>query len=138
MSPIALHKKGASMDNIGTSVMPVSILVVDDEQNFLELLLKILSKRGYEVATASNGQEGIGLLKNQSFDLAIIDLRMGPIDGLSFLDEMKKRQPDTKAIMMTAYPTAETRMKSFQNGASAYFTKPMDLQALLQTIDGLV
>ncbi len=115
-----------------------SILVVDDEQNFVTLLDIVLTKRGFEVQTALNGEEALKLLQYGSFDLALIDIRMGPVDGLSLLEELKQRLPGIKIIMMTAYPTVDTRIAAFQKGALAYFTKPVDLQKLLDTVRGLL
>jgi CheY-like chemotaxis protein len=113
-----------------------SVLVVDDEQNFVSLLDWFLTKRGYDVRTARNGHEALKLVENAQSDLALIDIRMGPVDGLSLLDEMKQRMPDIRVIMMTAYPTNDSRRYAFGKGASAYFTKPIDLQELLNTIHG--
>ena len=115
-----------------------TILAVDDEQNFLTLLNMVLTKRGFEVQTALNGEEALKLLQHDSFDLALIDIRMGPVDGLSLLEELKQRLPGIKIIMMTAYPTVDTRIAAFQKGARAYFTKPVDLQKLLDTVRGLL
>jgi two-component system, NtrC family, response regulator AtoC len=119
-------------DNMG-----VPILVVDDEQNFLELLIRILGKRGFDVKTALNGTEALRLLEQDSFTLALLDIRMGPMNGIQLLEEIKERKPRIKAIMMTAYPTSETRMQAFEKGASAYLTKPVDLKELVETMNSL-
>jgi DNA-binding NtrC family response regulator len=117
--------------------MAVSILAVDDEQNLLELLITVLGKRGFKVKTALNGIEALRLLDQESFQLALLDLKMGPLNGVQLLKEIKDRRPVIKVIMMTAYPTSETRMKASENGASAYLTKPVDLQKLVDTINSL-
>lgn len=117
--------------------MAISILAVDDEQNLLELLMKVLGKRGFKVKTASDGTEALKLLDQEDFQLAIVDIKMGPVNGVQLLKEIKDRQPVTKVIMMTAYPTSETRMRASENGASAYLTKPVDLQRLVETINVL-
>ncbi len=117
--------------------MPVSILAVDDEQNLLELLITVLGKRGFKVKTALSGIEALRLLDQESFQLALLDLKMGPLNGVQLLKEIKDRRPVIKVIMMTAYPTSETRMKASENGASAYLTKPVDLQKLVDTINSL-
>src|SRR4029453_15051334 len=108
--------------------MPVSILAVDDEQNLLELLITVLGKRGFKVKTAVNGIEALGLLTQQSFHSRLFSLKMGPVNGVQLLKEIKDRRPIVKVIMMTAYPTNETRTQASANGASAYFTKPADIQ----------
>ena len=117
--------------------MPVSILAVDDEQNLLELLITVLGKRGFKVKTAVNGIEALRLLDQETFQLALLDLKMGPVNGVQLLKEIKDRRPITKVIMMTAYPTSETRTQASANGASAYLTKPVDIQKLVETINSL-
>ena len=112
-----------------------SVLVVDDELNFVILLDRVLTKKGYEVKTATNAQQALALVNQRlTFDLAIVDIRMEPMDGLSLLVELKQRLPHLKVIMLTAYPTYETRMTSVQKGASAYFTKPVELDTFLATV----
>ena len=117
--------------------MPVSILAVDDEQNLLELLITVLGKRGFKVKTALNGIEALRLLDQESFQLALLDLKMGPVNGVQLLKEIKDRRPVIKVIMMTAYPTNETRTQASANGASAYLTKPVDIQELVDTLNSL-
>ena len=117
--------------------MPISILAVDDEQNLLELLMTVLGKRGFKVKTALNGIEALRLLDQESFQLALLDLKMGPVNGVQLLKEIKDRRPIIKVIMMTAYPTSETRTQASANGASAYLTKPVDIQKLVDTINSL-
>ena len=129
------------MDNLGTvsadKAVVKSVLVVDDEENFVDLLDWFLTKRGYEVRTALNGEDALDLIEKEASDLALIDLRMGSLDGLSLLSEMKQRLPEIKVILMTAYPSIDTRREAFGKGANAFFTKPVDLQELLSAIDGL-
>ncbi len=111
------------------------VLVVDDEFNFVVLLDRVLSKKGYQVMTAGNAEEALELVDGgAAFDVAIIDIRMGPMDGLTLLGELKREQPGVKVIMLTAYPSYETRVTSIKNGASAYFTKPVELKSLLDTV----
>jgi two-component system NtrC family response regulator len=117
--------------------MAISILAVDDEQNLLELLITVLGKRGFKVKTASNGLDALKLVDQESFELAILDVKMGPVNGVQLLKEIKDRQPVTKVIMMTAYPTNETRAQASVNGASAYLTKPVDIHKLVDTINSL-
>lgn len=117
--------------------MAISILAVDDEQNLLELLLRVLGKKGFVVKTALNAPEALNLIEHESFNLALLDIKMGAMNGVRLLKQMKDRWPHIKVIMMTAYPTSETRIEAFENGASAYLTKPVDLQKLVGTIHSL-
>ena len=110
------------------------ILAVDDEENFLHLLSHTLQKEGYAVRTATDGQEAMRRLEQEQFDLALIDIRMTPIDGLAVLGDIKKRYPHTKVIMITVYPSVETRSLSLQRGAERYLIKPIEIQELKKTI----
>lgn len=118
--------------------MNTAILVVDDEQNLVNLLEMVLTKRGYQVHAALTVEDARELIGRIAFDLALIDIKIGPSDGLFLLDEIRERRPNTKAIVITAYPTRDTQLRSQQKGASAYFTKPLDMPELLRTIRGLV
>jgi DNA-binding NtrC family response regulator len=84
-----------------------------------------------------NGIEALRLLDQETFQLALLDLKMGPVNGVQLLKEIKDRRPIIKVIMMTAYPTSETRTQASANGASAYLTKPVDIQKLVDTINSL-
>jgi len=110
------------------------ILAVDDEENFLALLRRTLEKEGFEVNTALSGEEAVRLLEEGPFDLALIDIRMAPMDGFSLLEHIKRRNLDTKAIMITAYPSAQARLRSLQKKASAFLAKTVSLDELKRTI----
>jgi DNA-binding NtrC family response regulator len=112
------------------------ILVVDDEENFLSLVTKVLGKEGYEVRTAADGNQAWAWLEKESFDLALIDIRMVPIGGLSLLNQIKESHPQIRVIMITAYPTPETRDLASLKGAVAYLVKPIDINELKDTVRG--
>jgi ATP-dependent Lon protease len=115
-----------------------NILIVDDEENLLLLLEKILSKQGYQVATARNSYDALALLETRVFQLAILDIKMFPVDGVMLLGEIKSRRPKTEVIMITAYPTIDTRKECLTKGAATYLTKPVDIQELKSTVDSLL
>lgn len=115
-----------------------TILVVDDEENLLLLLERILSKQGYQVVTAQNGHDALALAEKQVFHLAILDIKMFPLDGVGLLSEIKSRYPATAVIMVTAYPTLDTRIECLKKGASTYLTKPVDIQELQSTVKSLL
>jgi DNA-binding NtrC family response regulator len=118
--------------------MDRTLLIVDDEENLLLLLERILSKEGYAVRTAPNSYQALRLLENDSFQLAILDIKMFPIDGLALLAEIKSRRPAIKVIMVTAYPTIDSRAESFRKGATSYLTKPLDIQQLKSVVRTLL
>ena len=133
VSPSALE----SQSEFSQKAVHQSVLVVDDEENYLTLLRWFLTQRGYDVCTASSVEEALYLLSDHSFKIALIDLKLGAEDGIGLLDQLIQREPDLKAIMMTAYPTVGSIKLAFDKGASRYLTKPVDLQELAETIQML-
>ena len=113
--------------------MAIPILVVDDEPNFLELMKSALGKRGFDVNTASTGPEALKLLEKELFDFALLDWKLGATNGIDLLAEIKRRQPRIRAIMVTGYPTDESRAEAKNRGAAAYLSKPVDLKDLFDT-----
>lgn len=111
-----------------------AILVVDDEENFLTLLHWFLTQKGYQVTTASSEGQARAQLDGRSFDIALLDIRLGSGDGLDLLDELTRRVPGIKVFMMTAYPTVNSIKRAFDKGALRYLTKPVDLQELAEAL----
>lgn len=115
-----------------------SILVVDDEHHFLTLMDFAFSKRGYHVTTARDGVEALQHVDSKTFAAAVLDIKMHPVGGIEVLAEIKKRHPATPVIMITGYPTDETRNECIKLGAGAYMTKPVDLTELDAVLNHLV
>jgi DNA-binding NtrC family response regulator len=111
-----------------------SVLVVDDEENFLTLLKWYLSQRGYDVHAASSADEAFSFLQEHPVDVALLDIRLGGRDGLSLLEQISEHSPGLKVIMMTAYPTVNSIKQAFDRGAARYLTKPVDLQELADAL----
>jgi two-component system response regulator PilR (NtrC family) len=115
-------------------VKPPYILIVDDELSMRELLELLLKREGYRVALAENGRKAIEKIKKAHFDLLLCDIRLGDITGLEVLREVKKKDPDTVVIMISAYASAETAVEAMNDGAYDYVPKPFDKNELKQTI----
>ena len=115
--------------------MPERILVVDDEPNMLRLLHTILTgKTGYEVVTTNNPLEVGKLLKEESFDLVVTDLKMPLVDGMDLIDMVKKVEAKLPIIIITAYGTTETAQEAVTKGAYDFITKPFRKETILITI----
>lgn len=126
-----------SADNVTSHLMQKSVLIVDDEENLLVLLDSILSREGFHVRTASNAYHALELIDQWQFKLAILDIKMYPIDGVALLSEIKKRSPATQVVMMTAYPTDNTREQCARMGVANYLTKPLDIKELKTVVQTL-
>ena len=115
-----------------------SVLTVDDEENLLVLLDRVLSKEGYQVKTAIDGYEALEFLDENDVSVALIDIRMHPIGGIDLLVEIKKRSPSTHVIMISSFLTTETESRCIQSGAIDYLPKPLEIQKLKIALRGLV
>lgn len=102
----------------------ISILVVDDEKLLRDLLVKILTKEGYAVDTAVDGEEALEKLGQNPYHLLISDIKMPRRSGFELLKEVKQKYPDMGVIMMTAYGDSFSVKDSLLLGADEYITKP--------------
>lgn len=111
------------------------VLIVDDEDALRTILSSELASAGYEVATASDGEEGITEVKNRKFDLVLLDIKMPKLDGFEVLKFIKKEHPAVKVIMLTGFADLKNAIESKKYGAEDFVSKPYDLVDLLTTIE---
>ena len=111
------------------------ILVVDDEEVTRLSLAEILSLEGYQVASASSGEEALQKLEKETFDLVLADLVMKEVDGLQVMEAAKKLSPDTVVIMLTAYGTLESAIQAMRQGAYDYLIKPCGAQEIVASVE---
>ena len=111
------------------------VLVIDDDEGVRDALSAFLSETGFEVSTASNGHQGIELLKEEKFDVFLVDLVMPGKGGLDLLKEASELNITTPAIVVTAHATVRTAVEAMKVGAFDYVTKPFVLDELLIIID---
>jgi DNA-binding NtrC family response regulator len=112
----------------------IRLLLVDDEVRYLEVLSKRLGKRNLDVTTASTGQQAIQLLRRNDFDVAVVDLKMGDMDGIDVLKIFKKMDPNLSVIILTGHGSEQAAREGIEKGAFDYLTKPCDLESLLDII----
>ena len=111
------------------------ILVVDDEENARIALSKILTRQGYEVASAGNGYEALNYLRGKDVELIITDINMPERNGLSFLRELNRSHPASNVIMITAYGEVESYIEAMNLGAFEYINKPVKVEELKKIIN---
>ncbi len=110
------------------------VLVIDDDEAILQTCRTILEDEGYEVATASNGRMGLDLLIQNSFDLALVDLKMPGMSGIEILGETATINEDLVTIIFTAYGTIESAVEATKKGAFNYITKPFTANQLAAAV----
>lgn len=113
----------------------VKILCVDDEANILSALRRTLTSFGYNVITAQSGQEGLKTLQKEAVQLVISDMRMPGMDGVSFLEYVSVRWPDTVRVLLTGYSSLESTIDAVNRGhVYCYIAKPWDDDDLKVTV----
>ncbi len=112
-----------------------NILIVDDEAQIAEMISASLQAHGYSVAVAYDGAQGIERAGREKFDLAIMDIQMPGMDGITALGEIKKLDPEMEVIIATGHGTMGTAIQSLRKGAFDYLHKPFELKELLKVVE---
>ena len=111
-----------------------SILIVDDEPNYLIVLSELLRDEGFEVYTAPGGKEALRVVKDFDLDMVISDMQMPEMDGMGLLTEIKAIDSDLPVLIITAYAEVEKAVAAMQAGAFSYLAKPFSNDELIVTI----
>jgi len=112
----------------------IRLLLVDDEVGYIEVLSKRLTRRGFEVTTASSGAEAIRALRKSDFDVAVVDLKMEDMDGIEVLKVLKKMVPALHVIILTGHGSERAAREGIAHGAFDYLIKPIGLDPLIARI----
>lgn len=113
----------------------MKMMLVDDEERFLTTTSKLLSRKGYDVITASSGAEALDKLLSRNIHVVILDVKMPGMDGIETLTAIKKRFPLVEVIMLTGHGTVESAVDGLKSGATDYLLKPMDINDLIQKVE---
>ena len=114
--------------------MKTRVLLVDDEKDFVETLSQRLEVRGFNVMTALGGDEALNLIRENDFDVVILDVQMPGKNGVETLIEIKKIKPLVHVIMLTGHATVKTAIEGMKLGAFDYLMKPTETEALVDKI----
>ena len=115
--------------------MKTRVMIVDDEQEFVDSLAERLTIRDYDVQTANSGAEAIETLKHYNMDVVILDVLMPGMDGVQTLREIKNLKPLTEVVMLTGHATVETAIEGMKLGALEYLMKPTETDELVDKIN---
>ena len=110
------------------------LLIVDDDEDILRNLERILRLEGYETDTARTGLEAIEKARRNFYNLVLLDIKLPDIEGTELLRKMHETFPEMIKIMVTGYPDLENAIKSLNFGADAYLIKPVSVQKLLDVV----
>lgn len=115
--------------------MKVRVLLVDDEEQFVETLAQRLEARDFAVATAFNGDQALNYIKGKEVDVVVLDVLMPGLSGIDTLREIKRIRPLTEVIMLTGHATVETAIEGMKLGAFDYLMKPTEIEDLVDKIN---
>lgn len=102
------------------------IMILDDVLEAGVVIKRILERKGYEVTAFTEEEDALEFAEREKPDLAILDIKLKRMTGLEVLEDLRRRSPGTKAIMLTGYPTMETAKEALRLGAVDYCVKPVD------------
>jgi len=110
------------------------VLVVDDEEDFIDTIVRRLKAKGLAAEGATRGEDALKMLEEQNFDVCILDVKMPGMDGIQTLREMKKKKPLMEVIMLTGHGSVESGIQGLQLGAYNYVMKPVPFDELLEQL----
>src|SRR4051812_20822537 len=114
----------------------IHALIIDDEADVCTFFRRLLTRKGYDVVTATNEREADAALDANAFNVAMVDLKLPDTDGLTLLQKIKARQPSCEVIIMTGYSTIKTAVAAVQLGAYEYLEKPFEDIGEIETLVG--
>ncbi len=115
--------------------MKIRVLLVDDEENFVQLMTERLTMRDYDVTSTLSGEDAVEKVKGYNFDVVILDMLMPGIDGIETLREIKSMKPLTEVIVLTGHAAVDTAIEGMKLGAFDYLEKPCETEDLVSKID---
>lgn len=129
----ALHRKILNMTEENSK--PIRLLLADDEEDLVSFLAHRLEKRGLIVSTALTGAEAVAVASEKVFDVAVVDLKMPDMDGITVIENLKALQPFIEVLMLTGHGSHDTAWEAGRLHAFRYILKPCDFDELLEVIN---
>ena len=117
-----------------SSLNGCKVLIVDDEADFLDTLVKRLRRRRIDVQAAGSAQQALAVLENDPIDVVVLDVRMPQMDGIRLLERIKQRHGHIEVIMLTGHASLEAAVEGMGLGAFDYLMKPVDIDELIYKV----
>ncbi|MFW5958170.1 MAG: response regulator [Desulfosalsimonas sp.] len=111
-----------------------TILLVDDEEEFVTTLAERLEIRSFKAKSATSGKQALEIMEKQSFDVAVLDVKMPGMDGLQLMERIKDRHPGLPVLLLTGYGAASEGENGMSKGAYDYLMKPVDIEELISKV----
>lgn len=112
------------------------ILIIDDEEHFVQVLSRSLSRLGYMTTCANTAEEAIEAIKQDSFDWISLDLRLGKDSGLDLINKLLLHSPNARIVILTGFASIPTAVEAIKQGAFNYLHKPATVKELLRAFEG--
>ncbi len=113
------------------TLVKMRIMLVDDEERFLQTTQKMIAKKGYDALIVTSGEDCLKKLEEELVHVVILDVKMPGMDGVETLKQIKQRFPMVEVIMLTGHATAESAVEGLKLGATDYLTKPTNIDDLI-------
>jgi two-component system OmpR family response regulator len=114
------------------------VLVAEDDQKIASFVVKGLRESGFAVDHAANGEDGLHLALTEPYDVAVVDIMLPKLDGLSLIDQLRRQKIETPVIILSAKRSVDDRVKGLQAGSDDYLTKPFAFSELLARVQALI
>lgn len=111
------------------------ILVIDDDKSIRKIFRLNLEEEGYVVDTAETGEEALRKVERYHYNIALIDIKLGDVDGTDLLERIREKSPWMKKIIVTGFPSMQNAIKAVNKGADSYILKPVKIDRLLKIIE---
>jgi DNA-binding NtrC family response regulator len=112
----------------------IRLLLVDDEEAYVDVLANRLSRRGFDVTKTYSGTQALQAMRGKEFDVTVLDLKMEDMDGIEVLKVLKRMDPNMQVIMLTGHGSETAARQGIEFGAFDYLMKPCELDALVEKI----
>lgn len=114
--------------------MSEKVLLVDDENDFLDVMSERMKTRSIDVATSTSAKDALQLTKDENFDAVVLDLMMPEMDGIEALTALKEKHPELQVILLTGHGSVEKGIEAMKLGAMDFLEKPIDMNTLTEKI----